>query len=259
LPPDEGEERLRAVLRLHAVPDPLRQRLLELALARLPEDEAASLAHALGRCLPFAPLPAADRPATLLLVGPPGAGRSTLAAKLAARHRGAVLLLNADTDRAGAARQLADCAAVLGALVATVAAPAEAAARAAEADGALVVIDTPGAGPFDEAAARRLAALAEATGATPVLVLPAGLEPEEALAVAAHAAGLGAAGAVLTRLDLVRRLGPTLAALAAARLPLTAASVTGHFAYGLRPLTAGALAHRLLVSTFDAESWRSAS
>jgi flagellar biosynthesis protein FlhF len=246
--PEEGEARLRAVLRLHAVPDPLCQRLLELALARLPEDPGAALAHALERCLKLAPLPAADRPAACILVGPPGAGRSTLAAKLAARHRGAVVLLNADTARAGAARQLADWAAVLGAPVETVAAPAAAAACVEAADGALTIIDTPGTGPYDADGMARLAALAAATRATPILVLPAGLDAGEALAAMTRFRAIGATSLVLTRLDMVRRLGPTLGAAAASGLPLAGGSITGHFAYGLRPLTAPALAERLIAA-----------
>jgi flagellar biosynthesis protein FlhF len=49
-----------------------------------------------------------------------------------------------------------------------------------------------------------------------------------------------------TRCDFVRRLGGILAAADAGRLALRAAGTTPHFAYGLSPLTPGAMARQLI-------------
>ena len=79
----------------------------------------------------------------------------------------------------------------------------------------------------------------------PVLVLPATVDPGEAQEFAAAAVRIGATKLLLTRLDMARRLGGPLAA-ASAGLALAGASVTPHFAYGLKSLDANALAAHLL-------------
>jgi flagellar biosynthesis protein FlhF len=73
-----------------------------------------------------------------------------------------------------------------------------------------------------------------------------------ARAAAAH----GARSLIVTRLDLVRRIGAALAAAEAGRLALVAASVTPHFAFGLRELTPDVLARRLLQGALHEERWR---
>jgi flagellar biosynthesis protein FlhF len=119
----------------------------------------------------------AARPFVLALVGPTGAGKTTTAVKLAT-HPDAfgsrrVGLLTLDTYRAGAVAQLETFADVAGL-------PLEVAYDARDAAGALarlaacdvVVIDTPGRGPREEAAEWR-AALAALAPAEVHLVLPA--------------------------------------------------------------------------------------
>ena len=61
---------------------------------------------------------------------------------------------------------------------------------------------------------------------------------------------------VVTRLDIVRRLGGMLCAAEAGGYDLIGGSVTPHFAYGLRPLTAEVLARRLLSAALDGKRWR---
>jgi flagellar biosynthesis protein FlhF len=80
-----------------------------------------------------------------------------------------------------------------------------------------VLVDMPGCDPFDDAGARRHAALAEAARGTSVLVLPAGLDAEEAAETARAFHLLGCRHLLPTRLDAARRLGGVLAAAAAAK------------------------------------------
>jgi hypothetical protein len=94
------------------LPPALRRHNLPAALAR--RLAGAPLAAALAQEFRFAPLPFDDGP--LLLVGPPGAGKTVTCAKLATRLLLAgtpPLLVSADGRRAGAAEQLAAFARVL--------------------------------------------------------------------------------------------------------------------------------------------------
>ncbi|HKW52334.1 MAG TPA: AAA family ATPase, partial [Stellaceae bacterium] len=99
------------VLGAHHVPAQLIERLTAAA-AIAPSRAAVAdrLAAALADEIPFAPLGDVLRAPALLLFGPPGAGKTTLAAKIAARlGESNALLINADPDRAGSSAQLAEC------------------------------------------------------------------------------------------------------------------------------------------------------
>ncbi len=204
------------------------------------------LAAALEAAFAFAPLPAGPTP--LLLAGPPGAGKTLAAAKLATRlvmAGGAPLLVSADGRRAGATEQLAAFARVLGLPLAVAGTPgALGKALSRRAEGQAAIVDLPGCDAFCAASRDRLAALLAAARGAPVLVLPAGLDAEEAadLARAFHAAGCR--HLLPTRLDAARRLGGVLAA-AAEGLALTEAGTGPDAAAGLTPITAAWLAARL--------------
>jgi flagellar biosynthesis protein FlhF len=203
------------------------------------------LAAALAARLSFEPLPL-DRP--ILLVGPPGAGKTLTCAKLAARAKMAgqtPLVVTADGARAGAVEQLAAFTRLLRLTLAVAALP-EALAKALRArePGQMALVDGFGCDPFDEAQAERLHRLIRAADALPVLVLPAGLDPEESAELARAFHTLGARHLLPTRLDLARRLGGVLSA-ACIGLALTEAGIGPQVAHGLQPLSPSWLAARL--------------
>lgn len=220
----------------------------ELARHNLPPAlrfAGADLAEALAARLDFVPLPE-DRP--ILLVGPPGAGKTLSCAKLAARATMAgspPLVVTADGARAGAVEQLAAFTRLLGVPLAVAAQP-EVLAKAMQArkPGQPAFIDGFGCDPFDEAQAEQLHRLAQTAGAAPVLVLPAGLDAEESAELARAFHLLGARHLLPTRLDMARRLGGVLAA-ASVGLALTEAGTGPQVAAGLQPLTPTWLAERL--------------
>ncbi|MGK7863590.1 GTP-binding protein [Falsiroseomonas sp. E2-1-a4] len=219
----------------HNVPPALAHRLAE-----------GRLAAALESVLGFARLPLG--PAPLLLAGPPGAGKTLTTAKLATRLVLAgtpPLLVSADGRKAGAAEQLAAFARVLDLPLAIANGPAALGkALARRSTGQPVLVDLPGCDPFDPASARFLAAMLEVAKGACVLVLPAGLDPDEAAETAGAFRLLGCRHLLPTRLDSARRLGSVLAA-AAVGLPLTEAGTGPDASGGLEPLTPEGLAHRL--------------
>jgi len=181
---------------------------------------AAALVEATrGRLAAGAPLDAAlagalgEPPAVVtkrvrLFVGPPGDGKTTTIAKLAAQERRAgrrIALITADTYRVGATAELETYGRALGVPVMAVADGRELAlalARAAAAD--LVLVDTPGAGPDQEPGLEELARLTRAAGTTAActLVVSGAAGSSAAARTWQTFAPLAPEACVLTKLDL---------------------------------------------------------
>lgn len=212
------------------------------------EDPERLLAGALSSQFGFAPIGEGLRRA-VLLTGPPGAGKTIVAAKLAARERLAgrsISLVTTDTVRAGGVAQLCVFTDILDSKLA-VADSKEALAKLMKGDARKrpTVIDTQGVNPLDPAALSHVAGLAEAAGAEPVLVLAAGGDVRESADIAAAFAGIGVSRMIATRIDCARRLGGLLAA-AAHPLALAEFSLTPTIADGLETADPDFLAALLL-------------
>jgi flagellar biosynthesis protein FlhF len=255
------------VLAFHRVPAALAERLLIAAAAERTRAAAVSaetpaddplrdLAAALADCLSFSSFGGLWHGGSLALVGPPGVGKTTLAGKLAARARGSrPILVNTDMARVGVTAQLVEYSGVLGITLATEG-EAEALARSLRGRRRRVIIDTSGINPFDRAAVDQLAGLVRSARAEPVLVLPANVQPDEAVEIVHAFRALPIRRLLATRLDIVRRLGGLLTAASAGNYAIVGGSVTPHFTYGLCPLTPNVLARRLLGAALDDRHWR---
>ncbi len=247
---------LAEVLRCHGLPEKLIERLVGLAAAPVHAARLVDrLAVAFGAHFHFLPLEDALA-APMLLYGMPGAGVTTLAAKLAARFdERQILVVSADNPGAAGRAQLEEYLDVLGLPLAI--AENEAALRAvvAGADGRTVIVDTACGAPIDAATAGKIGMLIEAAGAQGTLVVPAAPGTDVA-ALAGAAAALGTRRMIVTKLDATRYIGAALIAADAGKLAFVAASVTPHFAFGLRILTPENLARRVLSAAIHAERWR---
>jgi len=211
-----------------------------------------ALDAALASTLPFASLPLGPGERPLLLVGPPGAGKTLTVARLATRLVMAGVLpmvITADGKRAGATEQLAAFTKLLGISLIVACHPVTLGRALTQRQHAVpVLVDTPGYDPFDPAQLAELAALVATSDATVVLVLAAGMDAAEAADLAVAYAGAGASLLVATRLDLARRLGGILAASASGNLALTEAGIGPGAVDGLFPITPEWLAARLLAT-----------
>ena len=205
------EEVVSEALAAHGVPPRLADRLVAAAIELQSADPVLALAGALDAVFTFAPL-SERRPARpRMLVGPPGAGKTVSVAKLATRlvlsgHK--LRVVSSDTVRAGGIAQLEPFTRLLSA-------------------------------PLHRAeTAQQLAQI--------VAAVPAGGDVFDAIEIAGAFRALGCTRLIVTRLDMVHRLGSTLAAAAEARLGFCDAGITPDVAQGLSPLNPVALARLLL-------------
>ncbi|WP_377810651.1 GTPase [Azospirillum sp. A29] len=247
---DVGEVVADALQR-HGVPASLAEQLIDAASGLDTEDPRLALGSALDSYFTFNPLPDGRSPVKpLALVGPPGSGKTLVAAKLAARavfRKCSVGVITTDTVRAGGVDQLAAFTRLMKLKLATVEDP-DALAGAFEVHRRtdLVLVDTAGRNPFDADDMQDLRAMLSAGEVEPILVLPAGLDALEAADMAMAFKAVGVRRMLVTRLDMARRLGSVLAIAARARLSFCDASISSKVAEGLTALNPLALARMMI-------------
>jgi len=237
-------------LAYHRIPPGLFDRLIGASAALPVEDEILTLGGALANEFDFAAVPEGPTARPLMLIGPPGAGKTATAAKLCARVRlagGQASLITMDTVKSGGVAQVTAFAEALGARLES-APDVDALAALAEAwtKDRFVVIDTIGANPFDGRDMGRLARAAQAAGADPIAVLPAGGDAADCAEAAIAFAAVGAARLIVTKIDTARRFGGFLSAAQAGGLALMAAGASPNIADGLLPFDPVSLACLLL-------------
>jgi flagellar biosynthesis protein FlhF len=224
---------LEARLRENRVREAHLGRLLAQVAGRLPAEpaEAAACAESLAaaaigdevRCATPAERPGLAR--RIALCGPPGVGKTTTLAKIAARaalvEGRSVALCGCDSDRIGAVRALEDTGRLLGVPVRFARTPAELAEVIEDlSEAELILVDTSGHSHRErEAIAELGGALAEAK-VEPLLCLNADLRASELEACCEGFAALRPRALVLTKLDQAIGLGNLLNAPRAAELPV---------------------------------------
>ena len=248
-----AEMEIRQALSFHGVPLPLTERLIRSAATVNATGALMALAGALDRTFGFAPLSHQTEARPLMLIGPPGAGKTLTIAKLATRARRAghtATVITTDTRRAGGVEQLEAFTRILGIELIAAASPADVAAALRRHDdvaaGGPVLIDTAGANPFVGQDVSQLGEIVDVAAAEAVLVLPAGGDAMEMMDTAAAFACLRVRRLLATRLDAVRRLGGLLAAVDAGRTSFSEGGISHRVVDSLVPLNPVALSRAIL-------------
>ncbi len=191
-----------------------------------PADVMAPMLDGLVRALSIARAEPIEDGGVIALVGPTGAGKTTTAAKLAARfaarHRARdVALVSIDRERTGAREQLHALGRRLGVTVCD-AENSDGLGRALEqlVDYPLVLVDTAGYGVRDRALLRQILWLRSSSRLRSLLVLPANANPHDLGDIARRYRPASPEGVVLTKLDESGSLGAALSILAQHQLPL---------------------------------------
>jgi len=251
--PADIKETVRQALTYHGCPPRLSGRLAETAQRQDAVDPNLALAAAIDEVYGFSNLADAGSNGPVMLVGPPGCGKTITVAKLCARSRleGArVRAISTDTQRAGGVEQLAAFTRILEVGLERVDEPSGL-KPALEKTGAgeACFIDTAGANPYSQSDMDRLFQFVDIGGIEPVLVFPAGIDSAESADMARTFADLGVKRMIVTKVDMVRRAGSILAAADAAGLAFAEISVGPQVAEGLTSLNPMSLARLITPSS----------
>ncbi|MBU3656090.1 MAG: hypothetical protein FGM23_07025 [Alphaproteobacteria bacterium] len=243
---------LAEVLTSHGVDESLTQRLLRTVASLPVRSPLQGLAAALDAQFGFNPVRLDRLHKPIMLVGPPGVGKTATLAKLSAQAVLAglePLVATADLMRAAAVSQLETYTNALQLPLSVVANHQEMLKLLEQAKPQqLVLLDSGGINPWMD---DEMAQLQQLVGTDmvfePVLVLAAGGDTLEMAEAAEHfRAHLPISRLVITKLDLARRLGGVLSAAMAGKLYLADASMSPQVADGVNAMTPLALARLLL-------------
>ncbi len=235
----------------HGIPTRLAEKLCRSALAVETEDTEMALAAALDSHFKYSSR-ISDRTAPMMLVGPPGVGKTITIAKFAATAKmegRRVHIITTDTSRAGAVEQLKAYTDILGFELKVAETPEQLKALLRQdklTDGADILIDSGGVNVYDEDEITSLTRNIVAAKAEPVAVLAAGTDTAEMSDTAEGFATLGARRMIITRLDTTRRYGGVFTAAHTAKLSFSYASVSSSVATGLHTINPVNLARLLL-------------
>jgi flagellar biosynthesis protein FlhF len=247
--PDPAEIVANALHR-HGVPPSLSDRIVETLDGFVTHDPVLALGAALDKLFGFQPLAEGPGSPPIMLVGPPGGGKTLSIAKLATRAalKGrSVGVISTDTARAGGVEQLAAFTKLLKIQLLTVEdAPCLADALQVQEGCEVLLIDSAGRNPYDADDMADIAGFVKAGKVEPVLVLPIGMDAVEAAETAKSFREIGVKRLLITRLDVGRRLGALLSCAYEARLALCDSTASPNVAAGMTALNPVALARLLL-------------
>ena len=237
---------LEIALAAHGIPTPQIRKLVRLAAPQPEDDRTAALARVLDQLYLFNPIGTAN--GRFMFVGAPGVGKTLAIAKLAARakaHGRVPRLVTCDTSRHAGIEQLRHFATTLGLTIEIAGDPVALGALGANGDAALL-IDSAGINPYSLNGRATIEALATAARAEPILVLAAGGDPADTVETAHVFRDIGCQRFVVTRLDIVQRLGSVMAVPEALGIAFAEGLSATSLGDGVETFTAASLAARLV-------------
>lgn len=252
-----AEEITDAMLK-HNLPEDVMDHIISCATVIGLENPGIALIASLEHLFHFRPLPKKVHNKPMMLVGPPGAGKTLAIAKMATRATMEGLrvgVITTDTIRAGGIEQLQGFMKLLGTTMKKASNPQELKDTIHLFQGYdQILIDTPGINPFEKNDARMIARLIGAESMDVHLVMPAGGDALECGEIARAFAVLGVQTILPTRIDMARRLGGILSAAHHGGLCFTDASNTPKVAEGLFSLTPKILAKLIMPHAYKVET-----
>lgn len=248
-----------ALLR-HAVTEDVMDQILSCATVVGLETPGITLVAAIEHLFNFTPLPTGPHKRPMMMVGPPGSGKTLAVAKMAARGAMNGLkigVVTCDTVRAGGIEQLQSFTNLLRIDLQKAANPQDLRNILANLRGCdQVLIDTAGINPFEKEDVKILARLIGAAEIQPFVVMPGGIDAEESGEMARVFSTIGVHTMIPTRIDMARRVGGLLSAAHQGGLSFADASNTPKVADGLVSLSPKNMAKLLMPSAFREQTPR---
>lgn len=268
--PSATTEKLRAelqsLLRFHNTPESLLPRIFGKVDPR--EIAAIEALHQLGsrqdggsflrlalektlnQSFSFRPLTLDKSEKRLMLVGPPGMGKTLTTAKLAARismQGNPLTVFTTDNKRAGGVEQLQAFTEILNIELQVADSPIELGKMLKKVPlGMHVLVDTAGGNPYDDLDMKEISQLAHLPDIEPILVLASGGDSAEALDIATAFSRMPIERLLVTRTDSARRFGGILAVAASQNLAFCQASGSASTITPLEAMDATTLTQLLL-------------
>ncbi len=255
---DAVAEELTDILLRHCVPEDVMDHMISCATVMGFDDIQTAIFATIEQLFAFHPLPTKTYRKPIIMVGPPGSGKTLAAAKMAARGTMNGLnvgVISTDTVRAGGVEQLEAFTNLLKIKLQKTGSPKELAMVSQKLlqSKDQVIVDTSGLNPFNTDDVKMLAKLLSAVDARPVLVLPAGIDADEAGEMARVFATIGVTNILPTRVDMARRLGSLLSAAYHGNLSFCDLSNTPKVAQGLAPMNPTSLSKLLMPRLYQSE------
>ena len=248
----EGQltEELTDVMLRHVVPSDVMDSILSTAAMTGLGSTQSALTAAIDHLFTFVPLPKKSPRKALMLVGPPGAGKTLMTAKMATQavlNDLSVSVITTDTVRAGGVEQLQAFTKLLKVPLHKAKTREQLNAILNDQQGHdLVIIDTAGTNPHDPDDMARIARLIDAGSIEPILAMTAGVDADESSEIARSFALLGVQRMAATRLDIARRLGGLLSAAQKGGMTFCDASFTPKVTDGIFQMSPSKLAEFLI-------------
>ena len=232
----------------HGLADSIKLKLLDLGQSLECETPELTLASALDSM--FEPISDNVPPRPLMLIGPPGAGKTITTAKLASQFVLSgknVHLINTDVFRTGGLAQLEGYASVLKINLTEAERPEDlvVATKNAEKNNEVILIDTMGYNPYNTKEITELHSFLSACDVEPILIAPAGIDPYEAREISETYAALGVKRFITTKIDVARRYASMLTIAENGKMAFAGVGITPYLGDGIEGLDALKLAKLL--------------